>query len=137
MATIRREIAVGAAPDAAWDAVRDVGAAHRRLCPGVLTDCRLEERGPDAPRARLVTFANGMEVREVIVTVDDAARRFAWSARSPGFVHHNASLEVMAGEGGGSLLVWIADVLPDELAPMVGGLMEAGAAAMQRALPAG
>jgi carbon monoxide dehydrogenase subunit G len=128
MATIRRDIPVDAPPEAAWAAVRDVGAAHRRLTPGVLTDCRLEEG------ARVVTFANGMVVRELIVAVDDEARRFAWSARSERFVHHNASLEVLPAGDGKSRLVWIADLLPDELAPTVAGLMDAGAAAMQRTL---
>ncbi len=128
MASIRREILVDASPDAAWDAVCDVGAAHRRLVPGVLTDCRLEEG------ARIVTFANGKVVRELIVAVDDAARRFAWSAQGDRFQHHNASLEVLAAGDGGSRLVWIADLLPDELAPAIAGLMDLGAAAMQGAL---
>jgi carbon monoxide dehydrogenase subunit G len=135
MATIRREIVVATAPEAAWDAVRDVGAAHR-LFPGVLTDCRMEPAG-DGPRARVVTFANGMQVRELIVAVDDSARRFAWSARSPSFVHHSAAIEVVAGEDGGSRLLWTADVLPDEVAETVAGLMDAGAAALQRTLTAG
>ncbi len=131
MATIRRNIPVEATPEAAWSAVRDVGNAHRRLCPGVLTDCRLEDG------ARVVTFANGLVVRELIVAVDDEARRFAWSAQGERFVHHNASLEVLRGDGGTSVLVWIADLLPDEMASDVSALMDLGAAAMQRALRGG
>ncbi|HEV8241076.1 MAG TPA: SRPBCC family protein [Thermoanaerobaculia bacterium] len=127
MATIRRDIAVDATPEAAWAAVRDVGNAHQ-LFAGVLTACTLEDG------ARIVTFANGTVVRELIVTVDDDARRFAWSARGERFVHHNASLEVLPGDAGKSRVVWIADVLPGEVAPAVGGLMDAGAAAMQRTL---
>jgi carbon monoxide dehydrogenase subunit G len=128
MATIRRDISLAAAPAAVWDAVRDVGAAHRRLVPGVLTDCRLEDG------ARIVTFANGLVVRELIVAVDDEARRFAWSARGERFVHHNASLEVLPAAEGTTRLVWIADLLPDEMAVTVAGLMDLGAAAMQRTL---
>src|ERR1044072_3135222 len=126
MATIRRDIPVDAPPEAAWAAVRDVGAAHRRLTPGVLTDCRLEEGG------RVVTFANGVVVRELIVAVDDEARRFAWSARSERFVHHNASLEVLPAGDGKSRLVWIAELLPDGPGPTVAGLMDASAAGMPR-----
>jgi hypothetical protein len=69
MAHIAKEIQIDAAPDAVWDAVRDVGRVHRRLVPGITTDCRLEDG------ARVVTFANGMVLRELIVDVDQAARR--------------------------------------------------------------
>lgn len=127
MATIRKEISVDASPETTWAAVRDIGNAHQ-LFTGVLTDCRLEDG------ARTVTFANGMVVRELIVSVDDEARRFAWSARGERFVHHNASLEVLAAADGKSRVVWTADVLPDAVAPAVAGLMDAGAAAMQRTL---
>ena len=131
MATIRREFPVDAPPERAWAAVRDVGNAHR-LFAGVLTDCRLEDG------ARTVTFANGMVVRELIVTVDDETRRLVWSARGERFVHHNASLQVLpSGDGTGdgkSRVVWIADLLPDELASAVAGLMDAGASAMKRTL---
>ena len=127
MATIRRDISVDAPPEQAWTAVRDVGNAQK-LFAGVLTDCRLEDG------ARTVTFANGMVVRELIVAIDDDARRFAWSARGERFVHHNASLEVVPAADGTSRVVWTADVLPDELAPAVAGLMDMGAAAMQRTL---
>jgi hypothetical protein len=46
-------------------ALRDVGALHTRLVPGFVVDTRLEAG------ARIVTFANGMTVREQIVTVDE------------------------------------------------------------------
>ena len=127
MATIRREISVDASPATTWAAVRDVGNAHQ-LFAGVLTDCQLEDG------ARTVTFANGMVVRELIVAIDDEARRLVWSARGERFVHHNASLEVLPAGEGGSRVVWTADLLPDELAPAVAGLMDMGGAAMQRTL---
>ncbi len=38
MASIRKEILVEAAPEQVWDAVRDVGAVHRRLTPGLVLD---------------------------------------------------------------------------------------------------
>jgi len=131
MATIHREFPVDAPPETTWAAVRDVGNAHR-LFAGVLTDCRLEEG------ARTVTFANGMVARELIVTLDDETRRLVWSARGERFVHHNASLQVLPSgddeSAGKSRVVWIADLLPDEMAPAVAALMDAGASAMRRTL---
>ena len=60
-------------PGKVWDAVRDVGAIHTRLAPDFVTDVKLEGD------ARIVTFANGMVAKELIVDCDDAARRLVWS----------------------------------------------------------
>ena len=88
MASIRKEILTTASPADAWAAIRDVGALHHRLVPGFVVDTRLE------PGARIVTFANGMIVNELIVDLDDDARRLAWSAVGGRLTHHNASVQV-------------------------------------------
>src|SRR5262245_45911097 len=83
MASIHREIVIDARPEAVWDALRDVGAVHRRLAPGFVTDVQLEEG------ARVVTFGNGLVARELIVDVDDQQRRLAWSVVGGRMTHHN------------------------------------------------
>lgn len=128
MATIRREIVTSARPEDAWDAIRDIGALHTRLVPGFVVATRLE------PGARVVTFGNGVVATERIVDLDDSARRLVWSATGGALAHHNASVQVLVGESGGSRIVWIADFLPDAAAAMIGPMMDAGAGAMQRAL---
>ena len=128
MASIRREIQVAAPPARVWDALRDVGRIHARLVKGFVTDCRLDGD------ARVVTFANGMTLRERIVDVDDAQRRVAWSAVGEPFVHHNASVQAFAEGGDHTRLVWIADLLPDELEPRIAPLIDQGMAAMKRTL---
>jgi hypothetical protein len=127
MASIRREVLIDARPETAWDALRDVGALHTRLVPGFVTDTRLE------PGARVVTFGNGMVARELIVDVDDAARRVAWSVVGGAMTHHNASAQVVA-EDDGCRFVWIADLLPDELAPAITGMIEQGLAVIKTTL---
>lgn len=127
MASIRREFTIRARPEQVWDALRDVGNIHRRLVPGFVTDCRLEGD------SRRVTFANGMQAREMIVDVDDAARRVVWSARAEWIKHHNGSLQIFA-EGEGTRAVWIADLLPHELAAPVAVMIDQGVAAMIRTL---
>jgi len=77
MASIRLEMNLRADPWNVWDAVRDVGAIHTRLAPDFVTDTRLEGD------ARIVTFANGMTAKELIVDVDDAARRLGRGRRPP------------------------------------------------------
>ena len=69
----------------------------------------------------------------MIVDVDEARRRLAYSVRSERIAHHNASFQVIP-EGEGSRLVWIADVLPAEAAVTVGAMMEDGIGAAKRAL---
>jgi hypothetical protein len=116
MATIRKDMFVNASPDFVWDALRDVGALHTRLAPGFVTDVRLE------PGARIVTFGNGMVAREVIVTVDDEARRLVWTVVGGTLTHHNGAAQVIA-EGAGSRFTWTADLLPDTMAPAIDGMM--------------
>jgi carbon monoxide dehydrogenase subunit G len=128
MATIRKDILIEAGPDDVWAAVRDVGAAHERLGPGFLTDTRLEGD------ARVATFANGMVLRELIVDIDDEARRFVWAAVGGRLAHHNASMQVFADGEGRSRLVWIADFLPHELARDIGGLIDQAAAVIKPTL---
>jgi carbon monoxide dehydrogenase subunit G len=128
MASIRREVHIDARPETAWDALRDVGALHHRLVPGFVTNTVLEEG------ARVVTFGNGMVVRERIVDVDEDARRVAWSATGGLLSHHNASAQVFAEGGGRSRFVWIADLLPDEAAPAIAAMIEQGLGVIQTTL---
>jgi hypothetical protein len=127
MASIRLEMALHADPANAWDAVRDVGAIHTRLAPDFVTGVRLEGD------ARIVTFANGMVARELIVDVDDAARRLVWSVVGGRMSHHNGSIQI-SPEGGGCRLVWIADILPNELKTPIQGMMQQGMEAMKKKL---
>lgn len=131
MASIRREISIDATPETAWAALRDVGALHERLVPGFVTAVRLEEG------ARVVTFGNGMVVREVIVDLDDASRRLVWSATGGPLTHHNASAQVFpdaSGAPGRCVFVWIADLLPHERAPGITAMIEQGLAVIKRTL---
>ena len=128
MASIHREIVIDAAPEQVWDALRDVGALHERLCPGFVTDTKLE------PGARVVTFANGLVAREAIVDLDDAARRLAWSATGGRLAHHNASAQVFAEGPRRTRFVWIADLLPNEMAPAITAMIEAGLEAIRKTL---
>ena len=122
MASITKDIPLAVDAATAWAAIRDVGHPHL-VFRGVLTDARLD--GDD----RIVTFANGMVVRERIVDVDDTARRLAYSVVDGPFTHHHATFAVTAEPDGSSRLTWVADLLPDDVAPMVDGLMDQGAAA--------
>ena len=128
MATIRKEIRTNARPEDVWAAIRDIGALHTRLVPGFVVDTRLE------PGCRIVTFGNGAVVREPIVTIDDAARRLVWSAQSGRTTHYNASAQAFDDGVGGTRVVWLADLLPDEAARDIDVAMEMGAGVMKKTL---
>ena len=133
MASIIEEKVIAAAPEDVWAALRDFGAVHVRLAPGFVVDAQL-----DGDRARVVTFANGAVAREVLVGVDDAARRLSYSVvEGPlGASHHNASAQVFAGPGGTTRFMWITDVLPDDLGAPVRQLMQQGIAVIADTLEA-
>ncbi len=130
MATVRTTLDTSASADDAWAVIRDIGALHTRLASGFVADTKLE------PGARVVTFVNGMVIREPIVTLDDEARRLVWSAEGGWTSHYNASLQVAARSGGGATVVWVADFLPDDVKPQLTAALEAGARAMKRSLDA-
>ena len=119
MASIIKHIEIDAPADAVWDAVSDFGAVHRRFAPGFVTNVEL------IPGARMVTFANGLTVKELFLGVDHGRRRLAYSVAER-FAHHSASFQVDDLGGGRSRLTWIADMLPEEAAPTVAGMMEDG-----------
>jgi hypothetical protein len=128
MASIRKEILTNAGADDVWAAIRDIGALHTRLVPGFVVDTRLESG------ARMVTFGNGMEVRELIVDVDDDARRLVWSAVGGRLTHHNASVQVFPTAGNGSRVVWVADLLPNDMKAPIEGMIAQGMAVMKTTL---
>jgi hypothetical protein len=128
MASIRRELRLETSADAVWAALRDFGEPHTRLVRGFVTDARLD--GLD----RIVTFFNGVVVRERLVDLDDDARRLVWSIVDGPYSHHNGSAQVFATDGGGATLVWISDLLPDEAAERTAAMMDRGLAAIQQTL---
>lgn len=130
MASIRNEIALGAPADRVWDALRDFGAVHQRVAPGFLTDSKL-----DGDDVRVVTFANGTVARETLVSSDDAQRRLVYAIIDQRFKHYCASVQVFP-EGSGCRLVWIIDLLPDDVAGYVTQMTQGAIVAMKKTLEA-
>src|ERR1051325_5352275 len=109
MASIYKDISLDAPAVEVWAAVRDFGAVHRRVAPGFVTDCRLDGD------SRIVTFANGNVAQERLITMDEARMRLVYAVISPRVKQHSASIQVFAEGDTRSRVVWIADVLPDEI----------------------
>lgn len=130
MASIRKEILIEARPEDAWEALRDWGAPHERLVPGFVVDTRLD--GDD----RIVTLFGGAEVRELLVDLDDDARRLVWSIADGSYTHHNGAAQILDAGDGRSRFVWVADLLPDDRAATTSEHMERGTRVVKETLEA-
>jgi Polyketide cyclase / dehydrase and lipid transport len=128
MATIYKEFLVSASPQFVWEAIKDVGAVHTRLARGFVTNTVL------IGDIRTVTFANGFVVKEQVITVSDQERRLAYTAVEGRASHHNAYLQVFPASSGHSRLLWVTDLLPDEMRAPVEQMVELGSAAMAKTL---
>lgn len=130
MASIRTETVLDTSPEEVWAALRDWGALHQRLAPGFVTDTRLD--GND----RIVTFASGSVVREVLIDLDDDSCRLAWSIVEGPYKHHNGVAQVFAEGEHRARFVWTTDLLPNELASRTAEMMEQGTTAIKKTLEA-
>lgn len=128
MASIRKEIPVAASAAQVWDALRDFGAVHRRVAPGFVTALRLEEG------ARIVTFANGSMGRELLVDADDERMRLVYAITDTRLVAHSASVQVFDEGAEHCSVVWITDMLPNDLAAYVSSQMDEGVKVMRKTL---
>jgi hypothetical protein len=127
MATLKKEIPVTGNATAVWRAVRDFSQVHTKVAPGFLTDLKMDQGD------RIVTFFNGLVARERLVTTDDESCRLVYAVVEGRPSHYNAAVQVFP-EGDGSRVVWTIDLLPDELAPAVGAMMDEAAGAMKKTL---
>ena len=130
MATLSKQIALDTGAANAWSAIRDFGQVHTRVAPGFLT--RLEMDKGD----RVLTFFNGLEARERLVTVDDEQCRLVYAVVEGRPTHYNAAVQVFPEGDGRSRVIWTIDVLPNELGPTIGGMMEHALPIMKKTLEA-
>ena len=130
MATLRRQIALDTGAANVWSAIRDFAAVHTRVAPGFLTKLEMDKGD------RIVTFFNGLVARERLVTVDEEDCRLVYAVVDGRPSHYNASVQVFPEGDGRSRLVWTIDLLPDELAPAIGGMMDHAAGFMKKTLEA-
>src|SRR5262245_43286501 len=113
MATVHKEFVVEAPAEKIWEALADFQAVHQRLAKGFVTDSK-----PDGAEARIVTYANGTSAREILVNSDAKTKRLVYSVvGNERLTHHSASAQIIAEGPNKSRFVWIADFLPNAIAP--------------------
>lgn len=113
MATIYHSASVQVPPGVAWDFLD----RYTRSEVHVFSACVSEHQEADC---RIVTLADGTEVRERNVTVDGERMRAVYTV--PGLLgaeHHQAEMRVVREADGGATLVWCTDILPHEYAELL------------------
>ena len=128
MASIRKELTLGNSAARVWDAMRDFQAVHTRVAPGFLVGNEPEDG------ARVLTFATGAVVRELLVSCDEQQRRLVYAIAQAPFTTYSASVQIFDAEGGNSRLAWTVDFLPNALAGRIESQMEAALRVMKPAL---
>jgi carbon monoxide dehydrogenase subunit G len=118
------DVTVAAAPDKVWEKVGDFGGVAD-FFPGI-DSFRLE--GDD----RIIGMF-GMEIRERLVSRDDATRSITYSVvEGVPLDSHQATISVEP-DGEGSKVTWSYAVTPDEMAPIFGDTYKAALASLENA----
>lgn len=122
MATARAELRIAADADAVWKVVGDFETGPLKMPPGHVIECRTDWD------IRTVVFADGTVARERLVAIEDSQRRIAYAVLG-GTVkpeHDNASMQVVPLGYRSCRLIWIHDVLPNDLAKALAAAMREG-----------
>ncbi len=128
MASVSRELAIESGAAEVWEVIGDFATGPSRMAPGFVVDTRAEAA------LRVVTFADGTVAREQLVCVDHDNRRIVYTVIGDSLLpaHDNASMQVIPDGTNRCRLVWIHDVLPDDLAPHLGTAMDHGLTVMKQ-----
>jgi mxaD protein len=118
------DVTVDAAPDAVWKMVGDFGGIGE-FFPGI-ESFRLE--GDDR-----VIGMFGMEIRERLLSRDDATRTLTYSVIDGVPIESHTATITVAAEGDGSKVTWAYDVKPDEMAPIFGDTYKSALATVESA----
>ncbi len=127
MATITKTIPAKSGAVAAWQKISDIGAVDKLV--DMIAACSLEGD------TRVCTLPDGQEIKERIITVDEAAKRVVYTVTDGPLPleFHCASVQV-TGATGQAQVVWTVDVKPDEIAAPLGEMMDAAAQSMAKIL---
>jgi len=118
MATVRHHIRIAAPADEVWKVVSDA--------PGIAAWFGPIAKASATPTGRVVVLGDGTEIDEDTVTNDPALRRFQYTIKSGLPVEHHIGTFDVLDDGAGSLVIYSADVRPDELGPIFTEVMGQG-----------
>jgi hypothetical protein len=132
MASICKEILIRSSAEEVWEVIGDFSTGPSRMAPGFVVDTCVDAD------SRVVTFADGTVARERLVSVNHDIRRIVYAVVGDSIrpAHDNASMQVVADGEAHCRLVWIHDVLPDDLATSLDTAMTHGLTVIKQTLEA-
>lgn len=127
MASITKTIPARAGGATAWKKISDIGAVDKLV--EMIATCSLDGD------VRTCTLADGMAIKEQIISVDEAAKRIVYTVVDGPLPleFHCASVQVIEADGQANV-VWTVDVKPDEIAVPLAEMMEGAAQSMASTL---
>lgn len=139
MAAVKVSERIEAGADAVWALLRDFGGVDR-VMKGI-ESCTLEGEGIGA--VRTIRMPGGVEIRERLEALDDAARRLQYAIVGEGPLpvdDYLATIQVVE-EDGGCRVDWSGSFEPrgvalEKVAPMVEGIYRSGIAGVRKHLGA-
>lgn len=125
MANITKTTYLSTDSDKVWEVLRDPSRANELVT-------FLGEVTVDGNKRVCALGDDTLE--ELIVDIDDATRRIAYSIRRGPFEfeHHSAAMQAVP-EGEGTRFVWTTDFLPDEMRPAVDEVLTTALASIDEA----
>jgi len=131
MVSICRQRLIDVEPGTAWAALADWSGLRERLVPGFVVNLTMD--GED----RILTFFNGMVLRERRVGLSETDRRLVWTVTDEApFTHHNGATQILSNPDGTTSFVWTTDLLPDDLGPQMSEMMDCGLDIIKQTLEA-
>jgi carbon monoxide dehydrogenase subunit G len=118
------DVTVAATPDAVWAKVGDFGGIDK-FFPGI-ESFRVE--GDDR-----VIGMFGMEIRERLLSRDEAARTITYSVVDGVPIEKHTATISVEPDGDGAKVTWAYDVEPAEMAPIFGDTYKGALAAVEAA----
>ena len=128
---------VDAPSDKVWAAIRAIGGLDRWF--PVISSCRVEGEGVDA--IRILSLADGGEMRDRIEEINDQARRFRYLRIEHPFPvsFYEGTVTVRDAGNGNSEVTWavetdVAEKAREEFIPMISAALSDGIAGLEREL---
>ena len=129
MASLRSTARISRPAEEVWEVVSDA-AGISAWFPGI-------EHATAADGTRTCTLAGGQELREDVVNVDDALRRFQYRITGGMPVEHHLGTVDVLEDGANALVVYSTEITPDGLAEVVGPSIERGVLGLKAHLEGG
>ena len=108
MASVRRHVRIACSADDVWKVIGD-GSAIASWSPNIAAS-------PVKGSRRHIDYVAGFSTEEEIVTCDDVLRRFQYRiVEAPAPIDYMGTVDVIEG-GEGALVIYSAEIRPDDLA---------------------